>query len=79
MRTTNDLLDSWWASRLGCSPRGTVRMCSFWISSIAPMAMHPSFAIARLSGKELLLKLVMKFTCTNMGDSGRLHNSKLLP
>ena len=54
---------SWCARRRGCSPRGTVRMCSFWISSIPPIAIAPSFASARLSGNAALLKLAMKFTC----------------
>ena len=33
---------------LGVSPRGTVRMWSFWISSIVPIVRAPSLATARL-------------------------------
>ena len=63
VRTTNERLGSWCARRRGCSPRGTLRMCSFWISSMLPMAMLASLASARLSGKLALLKDDMKFTC----------------
>lgn len=62
VRTAKEREASWWARRRGCSARGTVRMCSFWISSMLPIVMAPSLASARLSGKLLLLKLVMKFT-----------------
>ncbi len=64
VRTMKERLDSWCARRRGCSPRGTLRMCSFWISSMLPMAMLASLASARLSGKLALLKDDMKFTCT---------------
>lgn len=55
--------ESWWARRRACSPMGTARMCSFWISSMLPMVRPDSLAMARLSGKLALLKLVIKFTC----------------
>lgn len=55
--------ESWWARRRACSPRGTARMCSFWISSMLPMVRPDSLAMARLSGKLELLKLVIRFTC----------------
>ena len=63
VRTAKEREGSWCARRRGCSPRGTVRMCSFWISSMPPIAIAPSFASARLSGNAALLKLAMKFTC----------------
>ncbi len=59
-------LGSWCARRRGCSPRGTVRMCSFWISSMLPMLMDASLLSARLSGKEDELKEDMKFTCSRL-------------
>ena len=54
--------ESWWARRRACSPMGTALMCSFWISSMLPMVRPDSLAMARLSGKLALLKLVIKFT-----------------
>ena len=55
--------ESWWARRRACSPTGTALMCSFWISSMLPMLRPASLAMARLSGKLALLKLVIRFTC----------------
>ena len=75
VRTANVREDSWCARRRGCSPSGTVRMCSFWISSMLPMAMLPSLLSARLSGKLLLLKEDMKFTCAAEQVSGRFSYS----
>lgn len=73
VRTTKEREASWCARRRGCSPKGTVRMCNFWISSMLPIVMAPSLASARLSGKLLLLKLVMKFTC-NRTPQTRLNS-----
>ena len=61
--TPNVRVESWCANRLGCSPRGTDRMCSFWISSMLPMLSPVSLARARLSGKLDELKGHMKLTC----------------
>ena len=55
--------ESWWARRRACSPMGTALMCSFWISSMLPIVRPDSLAMARLSGKLALLKLVIRFTC----------------
>ena len=45
---------------------GTALMCSFWISSMLPMVSPDSLAMAKLSGKLALLKLVITFTCTHL-------------
>ena len=71
VRTAKVREASWCARRRGCSPSGTVRMCSFWISSMLPIAMLPSLLSARLSGKLLLLKDDMKFTCAASRPSER--------
>lgn len=63
VRTAKVRLVSWCARRRGCSPRGTVRICSFWISSMLPMLMEASLDSARLSGKEDELKDDIKLTC----------------
>ena len=63
VRTAKVRLGSWCARRRGCSPSGTVRMCSFWISSMLPMLMEASLLSARLSGKDDELNEDMKFTC----------------
>ena len=44
------------ARRRGCSPSSTVRMCSFWMSSMVPTVRPPPAAIARQSGNGPQLK-----------------------
>lgn len=63
VRTAKVRLGSWCARRRGCSPRSTVRMCSFWISSMLPIVMEASLDSARLSGNDEELNEDMKFTC----------------
>ena len=49
---------SWWQILLGCSPRGMLRICSFWMLSRAPISSESSLAMTREPGKAVLLKLV---------------------
>ena len=44
------------------SGSGVGLTCSFWISSTIPMVRAEALAMARLSGNEALLKVVMRWT-----------------
>lgn len=79
VNTPSVLVLSWWVIRRGCSPRGTVRMCSFWISSMLPSMRPSSLQIAKLSGSLGELNDVMKLTCPGRESKPKLVTIPRLP